>query len=370
MERLLVEPFFVMKVLERAKELEREGKEVIHFEIGEPDLPVPKKVKERAKEFLDRFEQKYTESTGIYPLKEAIAGYYKETYGVEVEPERVVLTPGSSPGLLALLKTVSERVGEISYTDPGYPCYKNMLKLLKLKSRAVNVHPENRFKVKPQEVETPALIINSPSNPTGVVYSKGELEELSKRAFLISDEIYHGLVYGERVPSVLEVCQNCAVVNGFSKFFLMTGWRLGWMVVPKELVADVRAILQNTVISPPTLSQYAALACFDREVLGELKANVEIFKKRKDLLLKGLKELGFKIPAEPDGAFYIYADASRFTEDSFKFAFEVLERAAVAVTPGRDFGKNQTEKFVRFSFCTDIEKIEKGLERLRKFLKP
>jgi len=368
MEKLLVEPFFVMKVLERAKELEKEGKEVIHLEIGEPDLPVPKKVKERAKEFLEKFEQKYTESTGIYPLKEAIARYYGETYGVEIEPERVVLTPGSSPGLLALLKVVSERIGEISYTDPGYPCYKNMLKFLNLEGKAVPVYPEEGFKVKPEKVKTPALIVNSPSNPTGVVYSKEELKGLSERAFLISDEIYHGLVYGERAASALEVGQNCAVVNGFSKFFLMTGWRLGWMVIPKELLPDITAILQNTVISPPTLSQFAALACFEEEVLEELRRNVEIFKRRREVLLNGLKELGFKIPAEPQGAFYIYADASRFTDDSFKFAFEVLEKTAVAITPGRDFGENQTEKFIRFSFCTSLQKIEEALERLRKFL--
>ncbi|WP_456341894.1 aminotransferase class I/II-fold pyridoxal phosphate-dependent enzyme [Thermovibrio sp.] len=368
MEKLLVEPFFVMKVLERAKELEKEGKEVIHLEIGEPDLPVPERVKERAKEFLSKFEQKYTESTGIYPLKEAIAHYYEKTYGVKVEPERVVITPGSSPGLLALLKVVRERVGEISYPDPGYPCYKNVLKFLNLKGRGVPIYPEEEFKVKAERVETHALIVNSPSNPTGVIYSKEELKALSEKAFLISDEIYHGLVYDERAPSALEVSNNCAVVNGFSKFFLMTGWRLGWMVVPKELLPDITAILQNTVISPPTLSQYAALACFEEEVLEELSSNAEIFRKRRDVLLKGLKELGFKIPAEPKGAFYIYADASRFTDDSFKFAFEVLEKTAVAITPGRDFGENQTEKFVRFSFCTSVEKIEEALERLRGFL--
>jgi len=368
MERLLVEPFFVMKVLERAKELEKEGRRIIHLEIGEPDLPVPKRVKERAKEHLERAEQKYTESVGIYPLREAIARYYKDFYGVDVEPERVVLTPGSSPGLLALLKVVSERIGEISFTDPGYPCYKNMLKFLNVKGRVIPVSPESSFKPSPKDVETPALIVNSPSNPTGSVYTGQELAQLSKRAFLISDEIYHGLTYHGRAVSALEVTQNCAVVSGFSKFFLMTGWRLGWMVIPSELLPDVTAILQNIVISPPTLSQYAALACFEPEVLEELRSNVEIFKKRRELLLKGLKELGFKIPSPPQGAFYIYADASPFTDDSFSFAFELLERAGVAVTPGRDFGENQTEKFVRFSFCTGVEMIEEALERLRKFL--
>jgi len=369
MEKLLVEPFYVMAVLEKAKEIERSGEKVIHLEIGEPDLPVPKKVKDEAKRAIERTELRYTESIGIYPLREAIASFYEREYGVKVKPEQVIVTPGSSPGLLSLLKVVGERLGEISYTDPGYPCYKNMLKFLGLKGRVVEVYPEDSFKVKPENVETPALIVNSPSNPTGTVYTEDELRELSKKTFLISDEIYHGLTYGVRAPSVLEVTQNAVIVNGFSKFFLMTGWRLGWLVVPEELVPDLTAILQNIVISPPTVSQFAAIKCFDEDVLKELRQNVEVFRERRDILLKGLKEIGFKIPAEPEGAFYIYADASKFTEDSFKFAFELLERTKVAITPGKDFGYNRSEKFVRFSFCTDLKNIEEGLERLYTYLR-
>ncbi|WP_456454902.1 aminotransferase class I/II-fold pyridoxal phosphate-dependent enzyme [Thermovibrio sp.] len=369
MEGLLIEPFYVMKVLERAKEIEKEGEKVIHLEIGEPDLPVPRRVKERALEFLKSSELKYTESVGIYPLREAISSYYEREYGVKVEPERVIITPGSSPGLLALLKVAFELIGEVSYSDPGYPCYKNMLNFLNLKGKAVAVSPESRFKVRPQEVETPVLIVNSPSNPTGSVYSKEELLELSEKAFLISDEIYHGITYGKRAPSVLEVSNNGAVVNGFSKFFLMTGWRLGFLIVPTEFVPQITSILQNVVISPPTLSQFAALACFEEETLRELKENVKVFKERRDILLKGLKEIGFKVPSEPEGAFYVFADASEFTDDSFSFAFELLEKTKVAITPGRDFGSNGTDKFVRFSFCTDKEKIEEALERLYSYLR-
>lgn len=368
MGRLLIEPFYVMEILEKAKELERKGEKVIHFEIGEPDLPVPRKVKEEARKAAENYEFRYTESTGIFPLKEAIAEYYEREYRVKIEPEQVVVTPGSSPGLLALLKVLGETFGEISYTDPGYPCYKNMLKFLNLKGRSVDVYPESGFKATPDQVKTPVLIVNSPSNPTGVVYSEEELKELSKKVFLVSDEIYHGLVYSGKISSVLEVSDRSAVVNGFSKFFLMTGWRLGWLVVPEELLPDLTAILQNIVISPPTVSQIAAIRCFDEDVLDELRQNVEIFKKRRDTLLKGLRELGFRIPVEPQGAFYIYADVSPFTDDSFRFAFEVLERAKVAVTPGRDFGYNGTRNFVRFSFCTGLSNIEEGLERLRKFL--
>ena len=369
MERLLIEPFYVMKVLERAKELEREGRRVIHFEVGEPDLPVPEIVKKKALEALKRTELRYTETAGIPPLREKIAEYYKRIYGVKVNPEQVIVTPGSSIGLLAVLKVVSERLGSVAYPDPGYPCYKNMLKFLKADSEPINVEPEERFKVKPEKLSTRAVVINSPSNPVGVVYTKEELQKISEKAFVISDEIYHGLTYGKGAPSILEVTDNAVVVSGFSKFFLMTGWRVGWLIVPDWMVKDVVAILQNIAISAPTLSQIAALACFEEECLEELKAKVEVFKKRREVMLKGLKELGFGIPAYPEGAFYVFADASPFTEDSFSFAFKVLEEAGVAITPGRDFGYNRTERFVRFSFCTDERNIEEGLERLRKFLR-
>ena len=369
MERLLVEPFYVMKVLEKAKELERKGRRINHFEVGEPDLPVPEAVKRKAEETLRKTELRYTEACGIPELRERIADYYEKTYGVKVSPEQVIVTPGSSPGLLAVLKVVSEKLGRISYPDPGYPCYKNMLKFLNAKGEVINVESEEGFKVTPEKIKTEAVILNSPSNPVGTVYTEEELKRIADKAFVISDEIYHGLTYGKRAPSILEVTDNAVVVSGFSKFFLMTGWRVGWLIVPKEMVKDLAAILQNLVISAPTLSQVAALACFEEECLRELEANVETFKKRRDLMLSGLKEIGFKVPTSPDGAFYIFADVSSFTEDSFRFSFEVLEKAGVAITPGKDFGYNKTERFVRFSFCTDERNIEEGLERLYTFLR-
>ncbi len=358
-----------MKVLERAREIEKKGRKVIHFEIGEPDLPVPEKVKEAARKVIGNIELRYTESAGIYPLREKIAEYYGKTYGVSVKPQQVIITPGSSPGLLALLKVVSEFIGTISYPDPGYPCYKNMLSFLNLPGERIPVSPEESFKLRPESVKTEALIVNSPSNPTGTVYRKEELRRLSEKAFLISDEVYHGLTYRGRAASALEVTDNAAVAGSFSKFFLMTGWRLGFLIVPEELVPHITAILQNTVISASTASQHAALACFEEDVLEELAANVEIFRKRRDFMLKGLKEIGFKVPVEPEGAFYIYADVSGFTEDSFEFSFRLLEETGVAVTPGRDFGYNGTDRFVRFSYCTSLKNIEEGLERLCKLLR-
>ena len=358
-----------MKVLERAKELEASGRSVIHFEVGEPDLSVPEVIKRRAAEVVKTVELKYTESTGIRPLKEKIAEYYEKAYSINISPDQVIVTPGSSPGLLSVLKVVSEKVGKVSYADPGYPCYKNMLRFLNLESVSIPVNPESGFKISLRDLKTEVLILNSPSNPTGAIYSKKELEKLSEKVFLVSDEIYHGLVYSGKAPSVLEVTDRAVVVNGFSKFFLMTGWRLGWVVVPEWMVEDMTAVLQNIAISPPTLSQYAALVCFEEECLSELRRNVEIFKRRRDLMLQGLKEIGFRIPVEPEGAFYIFADVSEFTNDSYSFAFEVLEKTGVAITPGRDFGYNETDRFVRFSFCTDEKDIEEGLERLYRFLR-
>ncbi|SMP16989.1 Aspartate/methionine/tyrosine aminotransferase [Desulfurobacterium pacificum] len=364
-----IKPFYVMEILEKAKELERKGKEIIHFEVGEPDLPVPEKVKKEAIKALNEMEMKYTESTGILPLKEKITEYYCETYGVNASPEQVIITPGSSPALLAVLKVIGEKLGEIAYTDPGYPCYKNMLNFLKVKSRKIDVRAENGFEIPVNEIESPAMIINSPANPTGKILSRERIKKLSEKCFLISDEIYHGLTYGKRAISALEVTEECCVVGGFSKFFLMTGWRVGWVIVPKWMVKEITAILQNIVISPPTVSQIAALKCFDEEVLEELKENVKVFEKRRNLMLKGIQELGFKVPVKPEGAFYIYADCSKFSNDSYSFTSRILEKAGVAITPGIDFGENETDRFVRFSYCTDENKIEKGLEKLYKHLK-
>jgi aspartate/methionine/tyrosine aminotransferase len=369
MESLSVEPFYVMKVLERAKELERKGRKIIHFEVGEPDFPVPQLLKNRAKELIEKVELRYTESAGIPELKERIARHYEETYRVSVSPSRVIVTPGSSPGILAALKVVSERIGRVAYPDPGYPCYKNILKVLKAHGTAVPVTPETAFKVREPKVQAEAIVVNSPSNPTGAVYTAQELSALSERFFLISDEIYHHITFRGRAVSALEVTGDAVVSSGFSKFFLMTGWRVGWLVVPEEMVPEVTAVLQNTVISAPALSQLTALACFEKECMEELKRNVDTLRQRAQLMLKGIREIGFKVPVEPEGAFYIFADASAFTEDSYSFAFELLEKAGVAVTPGVDFGSNQADRFVRFSFCTDTRNIEEGLERLYRYLK-
>ncbi len=363
----ICEPFYVMKVLEKAKELERKGYDVIHLEVGEPDLRVPSKIVKKAKFFLEKFESKYTESTGIYELKEKLAEFYEKNYNVKIDPKRIIITPGSSIALLVAIKIANTYFGEISYSDPGYPCYKNILSFLNLKGIPIKVEMENNFKLHPEDIKSPVIIINSPSNPTGTVYKREDLVEISKKAFIISDEIYHGITYSDRAVSAIEVTEKCIVINGFSKFFLMTGWRLGWMIVPEELIYEVTKILQNVTICPPALSQYAALVCFDDDVLEELKNNIEIYRERMKVLINGLNEMNFKAK-EPEGAFYIYADASKHTDNSLNFVFELLEKAHIAITPGIDFGENKTNKFVRFSFCTEKVKIEEALNRLYKYL--
>ncbi len=363
-----MKPFYVMEVLEKAKKLEKEGRDIVHFEVGEPDFPMPSRLREIASDVLKRSEFKYTESIGIYPLRERISEYYEKIYGVKISPERVVITTGSSIGLLALLKVVSKEFDVIGYADPGYPCYKNMLEFIGAKAVPLKVNSDTKFKVL-HISDVDALVIGSPSNPTGSLYSKEELKELSERAFIVSDEIYHGITFGEKAHTVLEVSENTAVSNGFSKFFLMTGWRLGWLILPEDWVRDVQLLLQNISISPPTISQLIAVHCFDDDVLQDLKEKVGVYKRRRDIMVAGLKEIGFDIPVEPEGAFYVYADASKFTDDSFSFCFEVLDKASVAITPGIDFGDNGTDRFVRFSFTVPESRIEEGIERLYKFLR-
>jgi len=363
-----VKPFYVMEVLERSKELEGKGKDVVHFEVGEPDFPMPEKLLSIAETLLKRENFKYTESIGIYPLREKISEFYKRTYGVNISPKRVVITTGSSNGLLVLLKIVSENYKAIGYADPGYPCYRNMLEFIGANSVPIHVDESTGFKIV-NTFGADALIVGSPSNPTGGLYSGAELKALSQSAFIVSDEIYHGITFNKKACTVLEVTDNAAVSNGFSKFFLMTGWRLGWLVLPEEWVRDVQLLLQNISISPPTISQLIAVHCFDDDVLEELSEKVEVYKKRRDIMISGLKEIGFRVPLKPEGAFYVYADASQFTNNSYEFCFEVLDRALVAITPGIDFGENGTERFVRFSFTVPEERIEEGLERLYNLLR-
>ncbi len=368
--------FIVMDVLEKAKEMERSGEYVIHLEVGEPDFPLPAKVAEAAEKAITDGLNKYSQSMGIPELREAISEYYKKTYNVDVEPDRIFITPGSSPALLAAIKIFADEKGErIAYTDPGYPCYKNMIRFLGLKEIPIKVFENNFFKPDPAELKGfDVIVINTPSNPTGVVMSSSELETLvakaEKEGFLIvSDEIYQGISYSDRDHSVLEFTDRAIVINGFSKFFAATGWRLGWIIVPKDKIRLMQCVAQNLFICAPTPLQHAALLFFEDDVIEECRGYVREYRKRRDYLLSALRDLGFGIDYEPEGAFYIFADISNFGDDGFSFSMKSLSEAKVAITPGVDFGSNQTEKYVRFSYANSLENIKIAVERLAEWLK-
>ncbi|NPA15030.1 MAG: pyridoxal phosphate-dependent aminotransferase [Deferribacteres bacterium] len=368
--------FIVMDVLEKAKEMERAGEHVVHLEVGEPDFPLPAEVAEAAARAVRSGQNKYSQSMGIPELREAISQYYLSNYGVEVEPERIFVTPGSSPALLAAIKIFADEKGErVAYTDPGYPCYKNMVRFLGLKEVPVKVFEENFFKPTPGELKGfDVMVINSPSNPTGAVYSPSELEDLVKRAedenfLIISDEIYHGISYGDRDHTILEFTDRAIVINGFSKFFAATGWRLGWIVVPRDKVRLMQCVAQNLFICAPTPLQYGALSFFEEAVVDKCRGYVREYKKRRDYLLSELKRLGFHINYEPMGAFYIFADISGFGTDGFSFSMRALSEAKVAITPGVDFGSNMTQRYVRFSYANSLENIKTAVERLSEWLK-
>ncbi len=366
--------FIVMDILERAKELEARGIDVVHMEVGEPDFPTPPEVIEAGIESLRHRLTAYTQSVGIPRLREAISCYYRDAYGLDVDPDRIILTPGSSPALLAAIRIFTEGGKVCGLPDPGYPCYKNMVRFLGGRFRSLPVDEDTGFKVLRHQLDgVDVLVINSPANPTGAVYSREELGDLleeaqSRGVAVISDEIYHGITYSEPATSVLEFTQDAIVINGFSKFFLMTGWRLGWMVVPRRMVRLVQSIAQNLFICPPAAAQYAALACFREDVLAQLREKVEIYCKRRDFIVGALNDMGLEVRVTPQGAFYVYARVSRYTRDSFLFAKRALEEAHIGITPGVDFGENQTHLYVRFSYANTLDRLREGMDRLRDWL--
>ena len=370
-----ISSFIVMDTLERAKELEAEGIDVVHMEVGEPDFPTPQEVIEAGREALSQKVTFYTQSVGIPALKENIARHYHDLYGLDVSPDRIVITPGSSPALMAVLRVTLEKRAACGLPDPGYPCYKNMVSFFGGRWKPLNVFAGQGFKVLPKQLEgIDSVVLNSPSNPTGAVYSREELEELVRTAeingiTIVSDEIYHGIAYTDyHLPSVLEFTDRAIVVNGFSKFFLMTGWRLGWMVVPQNMVRLMQCIAQNLFICPPAVAQHAALACFSSGVMEQLKEKVAVYRQRRDYLVDALNQMGITVNPVPQGAFYIYADVSRYTDDSFGFCKRALEEAHIGISPGVDFGSNNTNLYIRLSYANTLERLKEGMMRLEGWL--
>ena len=372
-----IKPFYVMELLEKAKALEADGEDIVHMEIGEPDFNTPERVKDAAIKAITDNRTFYTHSLGLPELREKIAGYYFKKDGITVSPERIVVTNGSSGAFFLLCAVLLERDKILGISDPGYPCYRNFGLLVDGQISPIHVSEDSLFEITPESLKarkkTPQiLIIANPSNPTGAIYREKTILDIyavlkEKGGTLIIDEIYSGLIYEKSVKSALSIDKNIIVVNGFSKTFAMTGWRLGWMVVPQKLVRPIQKIAQNVFISAPTVSQHAALEAF--ESVKELEQMRRIYKERRDFLLPELKRLGFYIPVMPQGAFYIYAGIEKWGIDSMDFVHRALAEAKVALTPGYDFGGFRAGSHIRFSYATGMDKLVTGCDRLERWLK-
>lgn len=369
--------FIVMDVLERAQEMERAGHSVIHLEVGEPDFDTPMAIREAAIEALRRGDTHYTHSLGIPRLREAICQYYSDTYNVKnIEPDQVIVTSGTSPAFLVGMSTVLECGDEIILSNPHYACHPNFVRFLEAVPKMIPVYEEDGFQYRPEAIRaaltprTKAILVNSPANPTGNLLEPERMAEIADMGKLVmSDEIYHGLVYEGRAHTILEYTDNCIVFNGFSKLFAMTGWRLGYLIVPKFMIRPIQKMVQNFFISANSVVQAAGYAALtDPSVTRDIHEMLERYNRRRRYIITRLRQIGFGITVEPTGAFYVLANARRFTDDSYSFAFEILENAKVGITPGIDFGSN-AEGYVRFSYANSIENIEEGLNRIEEYLR-
>jgi aspartate/methionine/tyrosine aminotransferase len=374
-----IEPFHVMELLARAKALEVEGRSIVHMEIGEPDFPTPRPVCEAGIRALEQGELFYTPALGLPALREKISGYYLTRYGVEVPPARIIVTSGSSGALLLAIAVLVDPGRQVIMADPGYPCNRHFVRLMEGEAVTVPVGPDSNYQLTLAHLErhwgrrTVAALVATPANPTGTLIARCELEAMAKYVtarggILIVDEIYHGLTYDGDATTALALSADVIVINSFSKYFSMTGWRLGWMVAPARYVRDIDKLSQNVYLSAPTPSQFAALAAFEPATLQILEARRAEFKARRDYLVPALRALGFDIPEMPQGAFYVYAGCSAFTRDSFAFAHELLEKAGVAITPGIDFGRHAAERHVRFAYTNSLERLKEGVARIARFL--
>jgi aspartate/methionine/tyrosine aminotransferase len=374
-----IEPFRVMELLARAKALEAQGRSIVHMEIGEPDFPTPRPICEAGIRALEKGDLFYTSALGSPELRAAIARFYATRYGVDVSPERVVITAGSSGALLLAMGVLVDPGARVLVSDPGYPANRNFVRLLNGEPVNVPVGPDSNYQMTPELLEhhwsdgTVAAIVATPSNPTGTLIASEELAAMASCASnrggtLIVDEIYHGLVYAGETRTALELDSELFVINSFSKYFNMTGWRLGWMVAPERYVREIDKLAQNVYLSAPAPAQRAALAAFEPETLAILDSRRDEFRARRDYLVPALRALGFDIPQTPQGAFYVYAGCSRLTGDSLQFSLDLLEQAGVAITPGVDFGSHRAAEHVRFAYTNSIERLQEGVKRIAQFI--
>jgi aspartate/methionine/tyrosine aminotransferase len=365
-----------MDVLERAQQMEQAGESIIHLEVGEPDFNTPEAIKNAAIEALARGETHYTHSLGARRLREAICAHCERTYGVKtIDPDRVIVTSGTSPAFLTGMGAILERGDEVILSNPHYPCHPNFVRFLDGVPVMIPVHEEDGFQYRPEAIKaaitprTKAILVNSPANPTGNLLDADRMAQIADTGkLLLSDEIYHGLVYEGRAHSALEFTQNCIVFNGFSKLYAMTGWRLGYMITPEYMVRPIQKMAQNFFICANSLSQAAGCtALTDQSVSEDIARMVAIYDQRRKYMVSRLRKMGFGITVEPTGAFYVFANARRFTSDSYSFAFEILENAKVGITPGVDFGSNG-EGYVRFTYANSLDNIQEGLDRIQRYI--
>ncbi len=368
-----ISPFIVMEVLEKASILEKEGKNIIHLEVGEPDFDVPSCVLKASEIAMNQGRTHYTHSLGDPELRQEICNNYLRNYGVVIFPDQVIVTSGTSPAILMVLLALCNPGDEIILSDPGYACYPNFISLAGAKMVKVPVFEEDGFQYRPENIcsaiteKTKAILINSPMNPTGNLLSPETLLEIAKFSpNIISDEIYHGLVYEDKAHSILEYTQNAFVLNGFSKLYAMTGLRLGYVIVPEEFVRPIQKLQQNLFICASSVAQRAGIIAL-KEAHTDVEHMKNVYNERRKFMIRRLQELGFKITVEPTGAFYVFVNARHLSNDSYKLAFDILENAHVGVTPGIDFGENG-EGYLRFSYANSLENITEGLNRLEKYL--
>jgi len=375
-----IEPFHVVELLTRARQLEAEGRDIIHMEVGEPDFPTPALISNAAVNAINCGKTKYTQALGLPELREAISGFYNQRYGVSVPASRIAITNGASGALNLAFACLADPGSEWLLTDPGYPCNRHILRAFDGHPRNLPVGPATNFQPTPAQLRdhwapsTAGLLVASPANPTGTLLTLDEIKALAdvcreNNGHFLVDEIYHGLTYETDAPTACAAGEDIWVINSFSKYFQMTGWRLGWMVIPDAYVRDVEKLAQNLTLCPSTPAQYGALAAFEPDTIALLETRRAEFRRRRDFLAPALEHIGFRITARPEGAFYLYCDSSTLADDSFKLARDLLEKTGVAATPGLDFGSNEPEKHIRFAYTTSVERLAEAVNRLSAYFR-
>ena len=375
-----IAPFHVVELLTRARQLEAEGRDIIHMEVGEPDFPTPEPIANAAVDAIKHGKTLYTQALGLPELREAISGFYQSRYGIAVPAARIAVTGGASGALNLAFACLAEPGSQWLLADPGYPCNRHILRVYEGRPKNIPVGPDTNFQPTPRllrqhwSARTAGLLVASPANPTGTLLTAAEIAALAdvcrvKDGHFLVDEIYHGLTYEADAATACAAGDDIWVINSFSKYFQMTGWRLGWMVIPEAYVRDVEKLAQNLVLCPSTPAQHAALAAFAPETIAILETRRGEFRKRRDFLAPALASVGFRITARPQGAFYLYCDCSGLCDDSFELARDLLEKVGVAATPGLDFGSNAPEKHIRFAYTTGIGRLAEAVDRLRRYFR-